>query len=71
MKSFKVWITQEHRETNAPIGDLARDIKDDYSDFPVSTKRGKNLGRLLSRGACCDTVNAFNDAWRLYASLIF
>ncbi len=61
---FKRWLKQFVKDNNA-IGDLSRDVYDD-SAFPYYNDKEKLLNYLKNRGACSDTINTFNGAFKKY-----
>ena len=64
---FKKWLVSNFKNEHGPIGDLARDVKDD-KDFPARAKRRQTIEEYLeSCGACYGCMNAFDKAWSLYA----
>ena len=64
---FKKWLVSNFKNERGPIGDLARDVKDD-KDFPARAKRHQTIADYLeSCGACYGCMNAFEKAWSLYA----
>lgn len=66
--SFKTWIKQ-FREVDAPIGDLARDIKGD-KEFPLSTKKEEMYDYLHRKQACAEAKEAFEEAFSKYQSAL-
>jgi uncharacterized protein YozE (UPF0346 family) len=64
--SFYRWILKKHINTMAPVGDLARDMKED-SEFP--REGGKKIIRqyLEACHACSGCMDAFDEAWAEYA----
>jgi uncharacterized protein YozE (UPF0346 family) len=65
MLHFKMWIVRRYATQENPIGDLARDIAEDYS-FPRSKGREYMRSYLKSRGACPGCMTAFAEAWDIY-----
>ena len=61
--NFYRWMMKKHLKTQAPVGDLARDMQDD-KEFP----RGGNLDEILeyleSKGACFGCMDACMEAWK-------
>ena len=68
--TFRGWLIKKHLKTKGPIGDLARDIKDD-KDFPKKCNDGQKIkDYLYDCGACQGCLDAFSDAWKEYGSEI-
>ena len=65
--SFYRWMLKKNLKTMAPVGDLARDMRDDET-FPRYAGR-KELYRYLNDEckACDDCMAAFEEAWKEYA----
>ena len=64
--SFYRWILKKHINTMAPVGDLARDMKED-SEFPRDGGKKKIRQYLESCHACSGCMDAFDEAWAEYA----
>ena len=60
--SFYRWILKKHINTMAPVGDLARDMKED-SEFPRNGGKKKILQYLEACHACSGCMDAFDEAW--------
>jgi uncharacterized protein YozE (UPF0346 family) len=64
--SFYRWILKKHINTMAPVGDLARDMKED-SEFPRDGGKKKIRQYLEACHACSGCMDAFDEAWAEYA----
>lgn len=62
---FKEWIMQFEKD-NSPIGDLAKDIKQD-EQFPYTKDYKSILNYLESQNACDGAIKAFKHAFRIYS----
>lgn len=63
--SFYTWMMKKHLDTEAPVGDLARDMEID-DEFPRDGGKGKIYLYLERCGACDGCMEAFKKAWREY-----
>lgn len=66
--NFYTWMMKKHINTKAPVGDLARDMKDDR-EFPRDGDKAVIRDYLEGCGACSgcmDAMDAFERAWRKY-----
>ena len=64
--SFYTWMMKKYIKTQAPEGDLARDMKDD-KEFPHDGDKGKIRQYLeWDCGACSGCLEAFEKAWAEY-----
>lgn len=63
--NFYTWMMKKHINTKAPVGDLARDMKDDR-EFPHDGDKETIQGYLESCGACSGCMDAFERAWKKY-----
>lgn len=64
--SFRVWI-RRFIDDDTPIGDLARDMKNDHLRFPKSNKYDVIEHYLsVERHACYKARMTFEDAWEKY-----
>lgn len=64
--TFYGWIVKKHLKTMAPVGDLARDMKDDDT-FPRRAGYEKIRSYLeWDCKACSDCLDAFEKAWAEY-----
>lgn len=61
--TFTTWLKQ-YRETAAPLGDLARDVKRD-DEWPDSNDHHV-LERYLQRVGCREAQETFAHAWEMY-----
>ncbi len=64
--SFYRWVLKKHINTMAPVGDLARDMKED-SEFPRDGGKKKIRQYLEDCHACSGCMDAFDEAWAEYA----
>lgn len=60
--SFAKWVVRHHVEDETPVGDLARDLREDY-DFPAMGGRVDLRVYLYERGARPELLDAFDTAW--------
>lgn len=63
--NFYTWMMKKHINTKAPVGDLARDMKDDR-EFPRDGDKAVIRDYLEGCGACSGCMDAFERAWRKY-----
>lgn len=64
--SFYTWMMKKHIKTQAPEGDLARDMKDD-KEFPHDGDKEKTQQYLeWNCGACSGCLEAFEKVWAEY-----
>lgn len=63
--NFYTWMMRKHINTKAPVGDLARDMKDDR-EFPHDGNKVVIREYLESCGACSGCMDAFESAWKKY-----
>lgn len=64
--SFYRWILKKHINTMAPVGDLARDMKED-NEFPRNGGKKVIKKYLEDCRACSGYMDAFDEAWAEYA----
>lgn len=62
---FYTWMMKKHINTKAPVGDLARDMKDDR-EFPRDGNKETIREYLESCGVCSGCMDAFERAWKKY-----
>ena len=63
--NFKTWIIRRHIDDDSPIGDLARDIKDDETFTEKNSFSG--IDNYLDMNNACDRcIEAFKKAWDEY-----
>lgn len=63
--NFKTWIIKRHIDDDSPIGDLARDIKDDGTFKEKNSLSG--IDNYLDMNNACDRcIEAFKKAWDEY-----
>lgn len=63
--TFMQWLMKQNKR-NDPVGDLARDVKDDRRRKPKSRKGWR---RFLSDANACDgALHASEQAWNEYES---
>ncbi len=63
--NFYTWMMKKHINTKAPVGDLARDMKEDR-EFPRDGNKEAVRRYLESGGACSGCMDAFERAWKKY-----
>lgn len=63
--TFYGWIIKNHIRDHSPVGDLARDMRDDR-EFPHRADKQKILDYLEYCGACDGCMDAFGKAWAEY-----
>ncbi|GMN96930.1 hypothetical protein JCM35486_26760 [Blautia wexlerae] len=63
--NFYTWVMRKHLRTQAPAGDLARDMKQDRQ-FPKDGDKAVVRKYLEDRGAESGCLSAFEKAWRKY-----
>jgi len=63
-KAFKTWIKKFNKE-DSPIGDLARDIKND-NKFPIGKNFIKMHSYLQSINASNNAIDVYKKAFRLF-----
>ena len=63
--NFYRWMMKKHLKTQAPVGDLARDMKGD-KEFPRDGSLDEILEYLESKGACFGCLDACMEAWKEY-----
>lgn len=63
--NFYRWMMNKHLKTQAPVGDLARDMKGD-KEFPHDGNLDEILEYLESKGACFGCMDACMEAWKQY-----
>jgi len=69
--TFVEWIKQ-FKDVPKAIGDLARDIEDDYLSFPLTNDYEKIRSYLsFEKGACYDALRTFDEAWFEYQCFRF
>lgn len=81
--SFYDWIVNIYADEDSPVGDLARDIKEESEwpnpnndrpkfwkeKFPCNKQSyNKIRSHLFAYGACRDAMDAFEEAWKMYKS---
>ena len=60
---FKSWLIKNHLHDRNPVGDLARDVKEDKK-FPSRTNDRERIEMYLEFcGACDGCMEAFDRAW--------
>jgi uncharacterized protein YozE (UPF0346 family) len=62
--TFKQFLCGKRKE-NSPIGDLARDVRDD-PNFPKYRKGKDYIAYLESKNASYEAIQAFKEAWLRY-----
>jgi len=62
-RSFLAWL-KRHATRQDPIGDLARDAKDDAGAPKGRASKTVWLDYLRSTGACSGAIDAFREGWR-------
>ena len=68
MMGFKTFMIKVYPKDKNPLGDLARDIKDD-KDFPNLSTNKKEIQMYLDYANACDGAKtAFETAWKAYAA---
>lgn len=64
--SFRQWIIKTNLRTDAPIGDLARDVSSD-PNFPKGENRLRKLHSYLKwNNACKEALDTLCYAWKEY-----
>lgn len=63
--NFYTWMMKKHLRTQAPIGDLARDMQGDKA-FPHDGSRDEIRSYLESCDACSECMYVFEKAWKKY-----
>ncbi|OKI14178.1 YozE family protein [Streptomyces sp. CB03911] len=63
---FRAWLLR-HVDEQSPIGDLARDVRDDH-EWPEGEPESFELYNeyLESMNACIDALDVLEDAWSRY-----
>lgn len=64
--TFRQWIITRRINSDTPVGDLARDIKDD-KNFPNTYDYSEMIGYLKYKGACKEARKAFREAFNIYS----
>lgn len=64
--TFKNWLLR-FSEVNLPIGDLAREVKDDKS-FPIQNSHKAILNYLENQHAGDPAIVTFENAWSYYSA---
>lgn len=57
---------EKYVEDNTPVGDLARDMRDDPGFPQLSSSKSVIKAYLSSANACDGAIEALDDAWALY-----
>jgi len=65
MIRYTTWIRQ-FKEKQTPIGDFARDVISDKSNYPRSNNYQDMLEYLENHNACYEAVDAFEETWYDY-----
>lgn len=63
--NFYTWMMEKHLRTDAPIGDLARDMRSDL-EFPYDGDKEEIAEYLEDCGACDACMDTFEEAWERY-----
>ncbi|MEU2969068.1 YozE family protein [Streptomyces ardesiacus] len=65
--SFRTWLVTTHASEQSPLGDLARDVRDDdeWPDLQFESLR-EYLDYLNTQGAGIDALDLLEEAWDQY-----
>lgn len=71
--TFYTYMVRKHIKEDSPMGDLAKDMREDRDRFPrnstvkLSGWHDSILSYLYDCGACSGCIDAFEEAWKEYA----
>jgi uncharacterized protein YozE (UPF0346 family) len=74
--TFYTYMTRKHIDDDTPMGDLARDMKEDKEKFPRNENskirgwHGYLYNYLCDHGACGACLDTFDEAWEEYVKWV-